>query len=364
MKIRPALFYFFFILTSNIATAQVDTLYICNPGDPIQLQAPAGSFVYQWTPATEMENPTIANPTVAPFVAQMYVVRSIPEVTTDNLISNPNFSDGNANFESEYDYVERINIQGVYGVNESAANLNGIYFEGCPDKTDGTGLMMVVDGSPTPNEKVWCQTIDVKPSTDYAFSAWLTSVNPQNPALLQFSINGTTIGNIFRAGSRVCEWRQFYEIWNAETATEAEICIVNKNTNPQGNDFALDDFAFYELDEVRYDTTLVLIEAIEAAQDRRVYFPNAFSPNYDGFNDTFRPYFGKGASSILSFQIFDRWGNLLFDESHCELNDEGCAWDGTLGGKAMPPGVYVYFSKVLFADQHIELINGDVILMR
>lgn len=344
--------------------AQRDTLFICDPGDPIQLSVGEGNYAYQWSPVGAFDNPFIANPTVRPFEPSVYTVRRIPSITSDNLIINPNFTLGNEGFSSEYDFVESIRTQGVYGVNVSAANLNAIFFDDCPDHTSGDGPMLVVDGSPVANEEVWCQTIDVKADKNYAFSAWLTSVNPMNPAALQFSINGEPIGQVFRASSRVCQWRQFYEIWNAEGATEAEICIVNQNTNPAGNDFALDDFAFFELEEVLRDTVVVLIEALTAAQDRRVYLPNAFSPNYDGRNDVFRPFLGKGVTTIETFQIFDRWGNLVFEGKDCAANDLNCAWDGRYKGKSLPPDYYIYLAEILYADQVREVEKGSVLLVK
>ncbi|MEO0339199.1 MAG: gliding motility-associated C-terminal domain-containing protein [Bacteroidota bacterium] len=345
-------------------SAQRDTLFICDPGDPIQLSVGEGNFAYQWSPFRSFQNPTIPNPVVAPFEPTTYTVRRIPSITSDNLIVNPNFTLGNEGFTSDYDFVPVINIQGVYGIDVSAENLNPLFFEDCPDHTSGAGPMLVVDGSPTRNEKVWCQTIEVKEDKDYAFSAWLTSVNPNNPAALQFSINGQPLGEIFRASSQVCRWLQFYEIWNAEGATEAEICIVNQNTNPQGNDFAMDDFAFFELDEVLNDTIVVMIDALIAAQDRRVYFPNAFSPNYDGNNETFRPFLGKGVEMIESFQIFNRWGNLVFQRENCAPNDPNCAWDGRFKGKPLLPGNYVYVAQIRYADQVRELKRGSLWLMK
>jgi gliding motility-associated-like protein len=189
------------------------------------------------------------------------VARAIGAATGPNLIQNPGFTDGNVGFTSDYPFVTAINTQGRYGVSTSAARLNGRFFADCPDHTSGTGQMMIVDGSPVASERVWCQTVAVTANQEYAFSAWLTSVNPNNPARLQFSINGRAIGGVFTAGNEVCDWRQFYATWNAGAATEAEICIVNQNTNPQGNDFALDDFAFFELEEVLLDSTLVFLPA-------------------------------------------------------------------------------------------------------
>lgn len=363
---RHLIFFTLIILLSAPQTlsAQRDTLFICDPGDPIQLSVGEGNFAYQWSPVGAFDNSFISNPTVRPQEPSIYTLRRIPSVTSNNLIVNPDFSLGNEGFSSDYDYVDRINIQGVYGVNESAANLNPVFFEDCPDHTSGDGPMLVVDGSPTRNEQVWCQTIAVKEDKDYAFSAWLTSVNPMNPAALQFSINGQPIGEIFRANSRVCQWQQFYEIWNAQEATEAEICIVNQNTNPAGNDFAMDDFAFFELEEVLYDTVVVLIEALTAAEERRVYIPNAFSPNFDGRNDTFQPFLGKGVAELESFRIFDRWGNLVFERENCAPGEADCAWDGRFKGRSLPPDYYVYQAQIRYADEVLEVKKGSVLLTK
>ena len=359
---------FFMLLTAlslgyNLS-AQRDTLFVCDPGDPIQLSVGEGNFAYQWSPVGAYDNPFIATPTVRPFEPSVYTVRRIPSVTSNNLIVNPDFSLGNEGFSSDYDFVERINIQGVYGVDVSAANLNAVFFEDCPDRTTGDGPMLVVDGSPIRGEQVWCQTISVNEEKDYAFSTWLTSVNRMNPATLQFSINGELIGDIFRASGRVCQWQQFYALWNARAATEAEICVVNLNTNPAGNDFAMDDFAFFELEEVLYDTVVVLIEALTAAEDRRVYLPSAFSPNFDGRNDTFGPFVGKGVSAIELFQVYDRWGNLVFEQKDCSPNEADCAWDGRFKGVVLPPDYYVYLAEIRYADEALEVKKGSVLLMK
>jgi len=345
-------------------SAQKDTLFICDPGDAIQLSVGEGNYAYQWSPVEAYDNPFIANPTVRPQAPGVYTVRRIPSVTSNNLINNPEFTLGNVGFSSDYDFVERINIQGVYGVDVSAANLNSNFFADCPDHTTGDGPMLVVDGSPRANEQVWCQTLEVKEGKDYAFSAWLTSVNPMNPAALQFSINGEPIGDIFRASNRICQWLQFYEIWQAEGVTEAEICIVNQNTNPAGNDFAMDDFAFFELEEVLYDTVVVMIEALFAAAERRVFIPNAFSPNGDGVNDTFQPLLGKGVAELVTFRIFDRWGNLVFSRENCAPNQADCGWDGRRQGRFLPSDYYVYQAQIRYADETLELKKGAVLLVQ
>lgn len=66
-----------------------------------------------------------------------------------------------------------------------------------------------------------------------------------------------------------------------------------------------------------------------------LYIPNAFTPNGDGLNDTFGGV-GEGITDY-NIQIFDRWGNLLF-----ESNDINKQWDGSYKNELSPSGVYVF----------------------
>ena len=55
-------------------------------------------------------------------------------------------------------------------------------------------------------------------------------------------------------------WQQYYEIWNSGNATSATLRILNQNTNGTGNDFGLDDIAFYPLSDCETtDSILVLV---------------------------------------------------------------------------------------------------------
>jgi gliding motility-associated-like protein len=66
-----------------------------------------------------------------------------------------------------------------------------------------------------------------------------------------------------------------------------------------------------------------------------LYVPNAFTPNGDGLNDLFT----VQGEAIRSFrlQIFNRWGDLIFESSDlCQ------AWDGKFNGQPVPQGTYVY----------------------
>ncbi|MCB0764696.1 MAG: gliding motility-associated C-terminal domain-containing protein [Flavobacteriales bacterium] len=164
-----------------------------------------------------------------------------------DLVVNGDFSAGAVGFTSGYQPGQGgsfglLSLEGTYAVaaNASATHNN---FAGCTDHTGG-GNMLVVNGAQTPGVSVWCQSITVVPGTDYAFNAWLTSVISENPAILQFTINGQVIGQQLEASPVTCTWTQFFTVWNSGAATTADICITNQNTQGSGNDFALDDISF------------------------------------------------------------------------------------------------------------------------
>lgn len=95
----------------------------------------------------------------------------------------------------------------------------------------------------------------------------------------------------------------------------------------------------------------------------QVYAPTAFSPNGDSKNDRFY-LSGKKNLKILQFRVFDRWGNLVYEASNGTLNDEAMGWDGTYGGKIVPPGTFVWLAELEMEDQVVQTYQGEAILLR
>jgi gliding motility-associated-like protein len=120
--------------------------------------------------------------------------------------------------------------------------------------------MMMINGATTAGVNVWTsETIAVVPNTNYAFSTWIQSISPLAPSILQFSINGTLLGNQVNASATTCNWMQFYTTWNSGNSTTATISLVNENTIYSGNDFALDDISFAPV-SVRMDSVTINVE--------------------------------------------------------------------------------------------------------
>jgi len=102
---------------------------------------------------------------------------------------------------------------------------------------------------------------------------------------------------------------------------------------------------------------------IEVSKDRKIYIPNAFSPNFDGINDIFFIQ-GKGFGIIRNFRIFNRWGALVYGVNDVDINATSSGWDGRFNGKLLDPGILVYFAEIEFLDGLVERFEGDFLLLR
>ncbi len=92
--------------------------------------------------------------------------------------------------------------------------------------------------------------------------------------------------------------------------------------------------------------------------DPSIFIPNAFRPG-GGLNDIFYPSNGFVNTENYIFEIYDRWGQLIFNTYNPRVG-----WDGSTGGSQAPEGVYIYRLVARKADgSDIELI-GSVTLLR
>lgn len=97
---------------------------------------------------------------------------------------------------------------------------------------------------------------------------------------------------------------------------------------------------------------------------RRVFIPNAFSPNNDGFNDLFMIFADRDVAKINDFKIMDRWGELVYEQQDFQPNDPQYGWNGMFRGKMFSPQVFVYLAEIEFVDGEVVIYKGGVHLVR
>ncbi|MFZ1666214.1 MAG: CotH kinase family protein [Flavobacteriales bacterium] len=104
------------------------------------------------------------------------------------------------------------------------------------------------------------------------------------------------------------------------------------------------------------DTIIAHLEA----QDYVYFGANAFTPNGDGINDTWRPWNNVVDLDTYDLEVYDRWGRVVFSST-----DPYEEWDGNAGGKQAPFGVYAFRADMRDALTHERHeVSGHVTIIR
>jgi gliding motility-associated-like protein len=98
---------------------------------------------------------------------------------------------------------------------------------------------------------------------------------------------------------------------------------------------------------------------LDISNDVVVAVPKAFTPNGDNLNDILKLEFGAGLKSLLTFKIFNRWGNIVFSTQEIR---EG--WNGKVNGIDQEMDAYTYFIEYInYKDERLRK-KGTFALLR
>ncbi len=102
---------------------------------------------------------------------------------------------------------------------------------------------------------------------------------------------------------------------------------------------------------------------IKVLEKTPIYVPNIFYPASNSQNNELPVYIGQTVQKVKRFQVFNRWGQLMYDiqEDHTQQN---IAWDGQYRGELAESGVYIYVLEVLLKNQKTEIHTGDFFLKK
>ena len=90
-----------------------------------------------------------------------------------------------------------------------------------------------------------------------------------------------------------------------------------------------------------------------------LYFPSAFTPNQDTWNDQFGPLGNLGSVRNYIFRVYDRYGQIIFYST-----DPYKKWDGTLKGGGYNTGAFTWFVTYNIVGQPPKTQKGTVLLLR
>ena len=89
-----------------------------------------------------------------------------------------------------------------------------------------------------------------------------------------------------------------------------------------------------------------------------VNIPTAFTPNNDGKNDVFKALIYQDVKSF-KLQVFDRWGQLVFQTS-----DPSNGWHGSYKGAVLTSSVFVWQCRFQPEGQKPEFQKGTLTLIK
>lgn len=120
-------------------------------------------------------------------------------------------------------------------------------------------------------------------------------------------------------------------------------------------------YELYGIDENGCESSYRFYVYVE--KERVVAVPTGFTPNGDNTNDILRVH-GKDGTTVRQFQVFDRWGELLYQATDFPVNSETVGWDGTFRGQAVNGGVFIWYVVVEYEDGMEEAFRGHTTLIR
>lgn len=98
-------------------------------------------------------------------------------------------------------------------------------------------------------------------------------------------------------------------------------------------------------------------------QQSAIFMPNAFTPNHDGRNERIYPK-GKGVKEIEWLRIYDRWGTLVFERTHFQINVPSAGWDGRSNNREAPLGTYIYSMQTVCESGEKFEFKGNITLIK
>jgi gliding motility-associated-like protein len=89
-----------------------------------------------------------------------------------------------------------------------------------------------------------------------------------------------------------------------------------------------------------------------------IIVPKVFTPNGDGFNDGIKPIL-IGIRQFVSFKVYNRWGNLVF-----ESRDSGKAWNGDFKDGSQGTETFLWLCEGYDKDGKLIRRSGMITLIR
>ncbi|MEM6964881.1 MAG: T9SS type B sorting domain-containing protein [Bacteroidota bacterium] len=190
-------------------------------------------------------------------------------------------------------------------------------------------------------------TIHLQGSAQPGLSNFLTwsAFDLEGVTLLDYDIYRIVGGNISFLANVPVGTTTYSDVVDPEKEAESNVCYyVVANTEitlPNGN-----------IERLASTSNIKCVEQLTS-----IIAPNAFAPQ--GRNQIFRPLVIFGETVDYQLNIFNRWGELIF-----ETKDKDQGWNGKYKGTVQPMGAYVFHVKIIQASGRVVEEKGVFTLLR
>jgi FOG: PKD repeat len=330
-------------VTDHVSLQVMNDTTICR-GDTIRLRLASDGLQYSWTPAGQLSDPTASHPLAVTYASTQYVVtaRIGSCIASDRVtVTTVPYPVAYAGADTTICYATTAQLQ---------ASTESTTFNWLPNAT-------------LSNTKVLNPIAAPLVTTPYVFAVYENFGCPKPgydtvlvtvlPAINAFAGRDTTVITgqplqLQATGGIRYQWLPATGLSDAAIANP--VALYNA---PSAGIF----YTCYVYNEAGcVDSASLRVKVFQTPPS--VFVPNAFTPNGDTHNDLVRP-IAAGMARIELFQIYNRWGQLVFSTT---TNEHG--WDGTIAGKPQPSGTYVWVVKAIDHTGAPYVRRGTVLLIR
>jgi outer membrane protein OmpA-like peptidoglycan-associated protein len=174
-----------------------------------------------------------------------------------NLVKNGDFENGVTGFKSDFINHPSNDVYtwGYYVITDNVAKYlaGGVFVNPTPN----TGKYYAIDMNNMGKQRLWYDSVTVKPNTTYSFSCMATNVNNEftAPGVMNLKVNGKQVCPSRTLSNGSNAWMPLtvhYKTGPQET--RVEIAIVDEIWTLMGNDVALDNIIFKEIPPEEYNS--------------------------------------------------------------------------------------------------------------